>query len=75
VAHHHEHHDGHFHQDDSDASVQHALGDAGLFSPALMPSGAPALEGCPCSGPAMATYFAAPPPFLQGLERPPKHTT
>lgn len=74
TAHHHDHHDGEFHQDDSDASIQHALGDASLFSPGLMPSSGPMLPDSPSCGPMMATYIAAPPPFLQGLERPPKHT-
>lgn len=75
AAHHHEHdgdaHDS-FHQDDSSASVQHALADVGVFAPALM-GFAPALElletaSTPPDG--LSVELAG--PALLGLERPPK---
>ena len=75
AAHHHDDHDGDFHQDDSTASIQHALGDAGIFAPGLMPSSGPALYASASVTPLMAVYIEPPPPFLQGLERPPKHSS
>lgn len=75
AAHHHDEHNGDFHQDDSTASVKHALGDAGIFAPGLMPSFGPALHASTSAPPLMAVYIEPPPPLLQGLERPPKHTS
>jgi hypothetical protein len=74
-AHHHDGHDGDFHQDESPASVKHAMTDACVFAPALL-----ADVALPCltiysAAPAGIHVCAPPPPFLSGPERPPKALT
>lgn len=75
------HHHGHdhegdehgaFQQDESSASIQHALGDSGVFAPVLM--GAAAALALLETASALPEALAAEPPgpSLLGLERPPK---
>lgn len=74
-AHHHDEHDGDFHQDDSPASVQHAMTDACVFAPALPGSVAVLFLSAPSDSPATALSPEPRPPFLSGPERPPKTLT
>lgn len=71
-----DHPSGGIHLDDSFASVQHGLQDAGVFAPVLLPAivqRLPLLAGPP--PPAEVRVAALPPPFLSGPERPPKALT
>jgi hypothetical protein len=74
----HHHHDGDgegFHQDDSVASVKHAMADAHAFAPALLTAAALPLLTI-CSDPPAGAHATEPPlPFLSGPERPPKALT
>lgn len=74
-AHHHDGHDGDFHQDESPASVQHAMNDACVFAPALLADvSLPLLSVC-AAPPAEAHASEPPLPILSGPERPPKALT
>jgi hypothetical protein len=74
-AHHHEGHDGEFHQDESPASVKHAMTDACVFAPALLADAVLPLLTI-CSAAPADTHVSEPPlPFLSGPERPPKALT
>lgn len=75
-AHHHDHHDdGEIHQDDSQASAQHLMDEACVFAPALIPVQHLSLPAVQPDMPVAVIATAAPPPFLGGLERPPRLTT
>ena len=71
-AHHHDGHDGDFHQDESPDSVRHAMNDACVFAPALLTAVALALPTICSDPPADAHATEPPPPLLSGPERPPK---
>ena len=74
-AHHHDDHDGEFHQDESPASVKHAMNDACVFAPALLTAAALPLLTI-CSDPPADTAATEPPQLvLSGPERPPKPLT
>lgn len=74
-AHHHDGHDGEFHQDESPASVKHAMNDACVFAPALLTAAVLPLLTI-CSDPPADMHATEPPlPFLSGPERPPKALT
>src|SRR3989344_5928479 len=74
TAHHHDGHDGEFHQDESPASTQHAMSDACLFAPGLLTetvlpvltirSAPPAVLAQP-RAPSPITHLT--PPFCAGL--------
>jgi hypothetical protein len=71
--HHHDDHDGGFHQDDSPASNQHAMADACVFAPTLpVTTGQQVLLATAPDVPAIEQLTPPIQPFLQGLERPPK---
>ncbi len=72
AAHHHDDHDGGFHQDESSASKQHAMDDACLFAPALIPAVELSLPTLQSDDPAPTAEGSAPRPYLRGLERPPR---
>lgn len=72
VAHHHDDPAGDFHQDDSPASMQHAIDDACVFAPALPTGVVLSLLAVRATPPVEAGVTAPPPPFLSGPERPPK---
>lgn len=78
-AHHHDDHDslddGGIHQDDSLASAQHLMDEACVFAPALIPVVHLSLPSVQPDAPVATIAAAAPPPFLDGLERPPRLTT
>ena len=74
-AHHHDEHDGDFHQDDSPASVKHAMTDACVFAPVLPGSVAALVLSAPADLPSAALSSEPPLPFLSGPERPPKTLT
>lgn len=71
-AHHHDEHDGDFHQDSSASSVQHSMGDAGLFAPALMPTATAVAVGFSSPRPHEGPWIRVPLQVPQGLDRPPK---
>lgn len=74
-AHHHDGHDGDFHQDESPDSVRHAMNDACVFAPALLTAAVlPLLTIC-SDPPADAEATEPPLPVLSGPERPPKALT
>lgn len=74
-AHHHDGHDGDFHQDESPDSVQHAMNDACVFAPALLTDAVLPLLTV-CSDPPVDTATTEPPLLvLSGPERPPKALT
>lgn len=75
AAHHHDDHDGGVHQDDSPASVQHAMSDACWFSPALPTYAVVPLLSTHSALPPDAHATEPPPPFLSGPERPPRSLT
>ncbi len=66
--------DGDIHQDDSLASALHLMDDACVFAPALIPVVHLPLPRLQPDMPVASTATAAPPPFLDGLERPPRLT-
>jgi hypothetical protein len=75
VGHHHDGESGDIHQDDSPASLQHLLDDAGMNAPALMPHvSIPLGLPTPC---AIDAGVAMPAQALlaDGLERPPRSGT
>lgn len=74
-AHHHDGHDGEFHQDESPDSVQHAMNDAGVFAPVLPIDAVLPLLTISSDPPADAHATEPPPPFVSGPERPPKALT
>lgn len=74
-AHHHDGHDGEFHQDESPASTQHAMSDACLFAPALLSEIVLPVLSMPAAPPAVALSTAPPLPFLRSPERPPQSLT
>lgn len=75
VAHHHDAHGDHFHQDDSLASTIHVLSDAGQFAPVL-PSQQGSLPGMPGSEQPTADYLTSRALMMpNGLDRPPKRST
>jgi hypothetical protein len=68
----HHHHGDQIQVDGSDESVAHVLGDHGSCGVALVAT-APSLQHpCPQTGVAGPHPAAAPPPFLEGLLRPPR---
>jgi len=71
-AHHHDD-DGDVHQDESPQSVEHAMEDACWFAPALIGKAVIPLQAVHGDQPAAFLPNEPPPPFLRGLERPPKH--
>jgi hypothetical protein len=71
-AHHHDDHDGSFHQDESTASVQHAMHDACSFSPALLTGAVLPVLPTYSTPPVDARNAEPPLLFLSGPERPPK---
>lgn len=74
-AHHHDHHGPEeFHQDDSQASAEHLMDDACCNPPALVQLLQLPLPQLQPDMPAGISALAAPPPFLGGLERPPRLT-
>jgi hypothetical protein len=74
-AHHHDGHDGDFHQGESPASVKHAMNDACVYAPALLTAAVlPLLTIC-SEPPADAAASEPPLPVLRGPERPPKALT
>ena len=74
-AHHHDDHDdGGIHQDDSQASAQHLMDEACVFAPALIRVQHLSLRSLQPDMPSAVIAKAAPPPFLDGLERPPRLT-
>ncbi len=75
AAHHHdEHDDGDIHLDQSPASAQHLMDEACVYAPALIAVLDLALPTLRPDLPVAAIAAAAPPPFLRGLERPPRLT-
>lgn len=74
-AHHHNGHDGEFHQDDSPASVQHVTNDACVFAPALLIDAVQPVLTVSSDRPVDACSTEPPMPFLNGPERPPKTLT
>jgi hypothetical protein len=72
VAHHH-HDDGEFHADSSDEAVQHVQADNWLSTP-VVPTAEVTLRHVlvGASAPPLADISGAPPPFLEGLRRPPR---
>lgn len=75
TAHHHDGHDGEFHQDDSAASERHAMSDACLFAPALLSTIALPVLSTRSDAPTSAHLTEPPAPFISGPERPPKSLT
>jgi len=73
--HHHDGHEGGFHQDESSDSTQHALDDACGFAPALLAELALPLQATRPDAPVESLYSEPPLPFLRALERPPKLIT
>lgn len=71
VAHHHDE-DGVAHQDDSSESIAHMLADAGPGTAALIQALVLALLVDRPPAPAEVAEAAAPPPYLDGLRRPPR---
>jgi len=71
ASHHHDE-DGIAHQDDSQESIQHMLADAGPGTAALFLLPQPSLPFGRLSAPAVATESVGPPPYLDGLRRPPR---
>lgn len=67
---HHHHDDGSFHLDTSGESVQHVMFDLTNCN-ALLRDAPPALHSPGASSPGRDAATAAPPPFLDGLLRPP----
>jgi hypothetical protein len=78
-AHHHDDHasldEAGIHQDDSPASTQHLMDEACVFAPALIPVVHLPLPALQPDLPVATIATAAPPPFLDGLERPPRLRT
>jgi len=75
-AHHHDEHDGDFHEDESPDSIQHAMHDASVFAPVLLidiPGTLQLTFGT--THPSDAICPSPPYPFLSGPERPPKALT
>ncbi len=75
TAHHHDGHDGEFHQDESPASTQHAMSDACLFAPGLLTETVLPVLSIRSAPPAVAHAAAPPLPFLRSPERPPQSRT
>ena len=71
ASHHHDE-DGVAHQDDSQESIQHMLADAGPGTAALFLSLQPSLPFGRLPAPAVAIESVGPPPYLDGLRRPPR---
>lgn len=71
VAHHHDE-DGDTHQDNSSESVAHMLADAGPGTAALLPFPVLSLHVDRLPAPAVMAESAGPPPYLDGLRRPPR---
>jgi hypothetical protein len=73
-AHHHhdEHDDDAIHPDDSQAAIQHLMDEACVFAPWLIAFVHLPLFALPPDMPMATIATAAPPPFLAGLERPPR---
>jgi hypothetical protein len=74
-AHHHDGHDGEFHQDESPDSVRHAMNDACVFAPVLLIDALLPLLSISSDPPLEACSTEPPRPFLSGPERPPKALT
>jgi len=75
AAHHHdEHGNGDIHLDESQASAQHLMDEACVFAPALIPLVQLTLPRLLPDMPVASIAAAAPPPYLDGLERPPRLT-
>lgn len=72
VAHHHDGHGDGFHEDASPASLQHVAADAGQFSVALVSSPVLLMPWVPPQRPRSHGPLALAPPYLDGLERPPR---
>lgn len=73
TAHHHDD-QGAYHQDDSDESAQHILADAALGATALLQAVLPLFSAERMPSPVATIAAAGPPPFLDGLIRPPRLT-
>ena len=71
ASHHHDE-DGVAHQDDSQESIQHMLADAGPGTAALFLLLQPSLPFGRLPAPAVAIESVGPPPYLDGLRRPPR---
>ncbi|MFY3386089.1 hypothetical protein [Paracidovorax sp. MALMAid1276] len=74
AAHHHDD-EGLAHQDDSQESLVHMLSDGGPSSAALLPCPQFSLSFTPTPAPAVAAHALGPPPYLDGLRRPPRTTS
>lgn len=71
LAHHHEE-DGGTHQDDSSESVAHMLADAGPGTAAFIQFPVLSLQFDRLPPPTVMAEVAGPPPYLDGLRRPPR---
>lgn len=71
LAHHHDE-DGVAHQDDSSESIAHLMADAGPGTAALIQFQVLSLHFDRLPAPADVAQAAAPPPYLDGLRRPPR---
>ncbi len=69
---HHHDEEGVTHQDDSQESIRHMLADAGPGTAALFPFPQLSIHFDRLPAPAVTAESAGPPPYLDGLRRPPR---